>query len=112
MRLLAAVIAAESVANNDRAALYALVGVVAAAFLTAFGGVLVAYLGRKRDQQAERLDKTPGEVGVVIQAYSDCRQDLAEAQERIAMLTTELRESRDIAEFLLREAIDKPEQGS
>lgn len=97
---------------DSKAALYALIGVISAALLTALGGVIVAFLGR-RGGPAAGIDHTPNDVFVLSGAYSDCRSDLEGALSRITLLEDELDESRSLAEFLLRRIVardDNPEK--
>ena len=102
MRLLAVLLAADAAATDNRASLYALIGVVLAALLTAVGGIVTAELGRRRHRDAED-DAGPADVSVLSVAYADCRRDLEGMTGRIQLLEAEVEEARALSDWLFRQ---------
>ena len=92
-------------APGDSQALFALYGTL----ITALASIGVAYIVNRRGNKRDRdiANPSPADVPQVLGYYQDCRRDLEAAQHRIRDLEDELDDSRSLAEFLLRRALDE-----
>lgn len=89
--------------NSDPAPLYALIGVLGAALVTAIGGVVTAIVSKKREAE-KGLDAEPkSDIAFMTLAYQDLRRDYDALSEKCEDMGRELEEARDLAEYLMRE---------
>lgn len=98
-------------AADSAASLYALIGVIGAAVVTAIGAVLTTVLSRKKEKSGVALDAAPSDITFMTKAYQDCRKDLEAEQAKISKLEWELDEARELNDFFMRELHKKAADG-
>lgn len=101
---------------DDQTALYALIGVIAAALITALGGVTVAYLGKKNatppdpGDRRRPADQAASEIQFLTKTYQDaradldaCREEKEELERQVQSMKAEVIEARMLVEHFMRE---------